>query len=203
MHQSQFISRSKWKREKYRYNIGDIFELRTTKSVSENLPDTNIVRPHRTLSRQMSRGTPINSQLMDSVEDSVLVSFLDSIADRIHGPDTVGLVRTGMECPDFLIHSLLLKCRQRNLVRPQIGLLISIIKVISVVFIGMFDVYRSSDELLEDQTSPVNENKTGSTHNLMPIDAELIKKVDQLLDEIKIKVKSFEFDVGETCDLLK
>ena len=41
----------------------------------------------------------------------------------------------------------------------------------------------------EDQTSPVNENKTRSScANLMPIDAELIKKVDQLLDEIKIKV---------------
>ena len=64
-------------------------------------------------------------------------------------------------------------------------------------------LHLSSDELLEDQTSPVNENKTGSTHNLMPIDAELIKKVDQLLDEIKIKVKSFEFDVGDTCDMLK
>ena len=64
-------------------------------------------------------------------------------------------------------------------------------------------LHPSSDELLEDQTSPVNENKTGSTHNLMPIDAELIKKVDQLLDEIKIKVKSFEFDVGDTCDMLK
>ena len=82
--------------------------------------------------------------------------------------------------------------------RPRIGLLISIIKVSLVFFIDMSEFYRyrwlhlSSNELLEDQTSPVNENKTGSTHNLMPIDAELIKKVDQLLDEIKIKVKLFE-----------
>ena len=47
----------------------------------------------------------------------------------------------------------------------------------------------SVSDYSEDQTSPVNENKTRSScANLMPIDAELIKKVDQLLDEIKIKV---------------